>query len=118
MTRWNAAVDNSADLDHGRVHFGSGVRQGPFFALGPLQANIVLTNGGLAVDTDLRVLDDTDSPITGLFAAGSAGQGGLQLLNNGLHIGWAMTSGRLAGTSAARSPIRTVGHKSLTSATT
>ncbi len=107
VTRWNDSIDTGTDTDYGREHFGAGIRQGPFFALGPLQAVVTLTNGGLAVDTDLRVLDRTGTPIAGLFAAGSAGQGGLQLLNNGLHIGWAMTSGRLAGTAAARSPILT-----------
>ncbi|WP_337110448.1 FAD-dependent oxidoreductase [Prescottella equi] len=105
VSRWNESSESGTDTDHGRAHLGAGLRRGPFFALGPLHAAVVLTNGGLAIDSDLRVLDSTGTPIDGLFAAGSAGQGGLQLLNNGLHIGWAMTSGRLAGTAAARSPI-------------
>lgn len=106
VTQWNKSVDTGTDTAFDRTHLGAGIRQGPFFALGPLQGAVTLANGGLAVDTDLRVLDDTGTPIVGLFAAGSAGQGGLQLLNNGLHIGWAMTSGRLAGIGAARSPIQ------------
>jgi succinate dehydrogenase/fumarate reductase flavoprotein subunit len=39
--------------------------------------------------------------IPGLFAAGSAGQGGLLLEGHGHHLGWAFTSGRLAGRHAA-----------------
>ncbi len=58
--------------------------------------------GGLAVDTQLRVTDGADAIIYGLWAAGSTGQGGLQLLNHGLHIGWAMVSGRIAGRHASQ----------------
>jgi hypothetical protein len=46
----------------------------------------------------------SDSP--GLSAVGSTGQGGLQLLNRGLHIGWAMVSGRIAGRNVARASER------------
>jgi fumarate reductase flavoprotein subunit len=61
----------------------------------------MLTNGGLAIDVQFRVLDADGKPIGGLYAAGSAGQGGLLLQLDGLHIAWAHTSGRLAGRSAA-----------------
>jgi fumarate reductase flavoprotein subunit len=73
----------------------------PFTALGPAKSYIVLTDGGLAVDDSLRVLGEGDQPIPGLYAAGSAGQGGLLLKGHGHHIGWAFTSGRLAGRRAA-----------------
>jgi fumarate reductase flavoprotein subunit len=43
------------------------------------------------------VLGDGDQPIPGLYAAGSVGQGGALLDGHGHHIGWAFTSGRLAG---------------------
>lgn len=74
----------------------------PYVALGPLQSWIVLTEGGLAVDSQLRVLNDENEPIDGLFAAGSNGQGGLLLDGHGNHIGWAVTSGRIAARSAAQ----------------
>lgn len=73
----------------------------PFYALGPLNAVLVFTDGGLAVDTELRVLDQSDKPIAGLFAAGCVGQGGTLLDGHGHHIGWAFTSGRIAGRHAA-----------------
>ena len=66
----------------------------PFHALGPAKSYIVLTDGGLAVDTQLRLLGHGERPIPGLWAAGSAGQGGLILKGHGHHIGWAFTSGR------------------------
>lgn len=75
---------------------------GPFHALGPAKSYIVLTDGGLAVNEELRVLGEHDAPIPGLFAAGSVGQGGLMLKGHGHHIGWAFTSGRIAGRNAAR----------------
>ena len=42
-----------------------------------------------------------DKPIPGLFAAGFIGMGGMLLEGHGHHIGWAFTSGRLAGRHAA-----------------
>lgn len=73
----------------------------PFYALGPAKSYIVLTDGGLAVDESLRILGEGDKPIPGLYGAGSAGQGGLMLKGHGHHIGWAFTSGRIAGRNAA-----------------
>lgn len=69
----------------------------PFVALGPVRSWIVLTEGGLAVDENCRVLDDDARPIAGLYAAGSNGQGGLLLEGHGNHLGWAFVSGRVAG---------------------
>lgn len=74
---------------------------GPFHLLGPVQLYITFTDGGLAVDEQLRVLGPDERPIPGLYAAGSNGQGGLLLEGHGHHIGWAFTSGRLAGRNAA-----------------
>jgi succinate dehydrogenase/fumarate reductase flavoprotein subunit len=71
------------------------------FALGPIKSMTVVTDGGLAVNTQLAVLDENNAPIEGLFAAGSSGQGGVLLEGHGHHIGWAFVSGRLAGRSAA-----------------
>ena len=55
--------------------------------------------GGLAVTDDLAVLGANDRPIPGLFAAGSAGQGGAPLDGHGHHITWACVSGRQAARS-------------------
>lgn len=70
---------------------------GPFVALGPVRAWTILTDGGVAVDTEHRVLRSDGSVMEGLFAAGSVGQGGLLLDGHGHHLGWAFTSGRRAG---------------------
>ena len=73
----------------------------PFYALGPILSWIVFSEGGLKVDENLRVLNREDEPIPGLYAAGSAGQGGVLLEGHGHHLSWAFTSGRLAGAHAA-----------------
>ncbi|MET1156700.1 FAD-binding protein, partial [Arthrobacter sp.] len=106
VSDWNATVAAGKDGDFDRQHLGEGVSEGPFYALGPMNAFITLADGGLAVDTDLRVATPEGEAIPGLWAAGSTGQGGLQLLNHGLHIGWAMVSGRIAGRNVARAPGR------------
>ena len=77
------------------------LQSGPFYALGPVKSYVVFTDGGLAVNEQLEVLDAQDRPIAGLFAAGSAGQGGLLLEGHGHHLGWAFVSGRIAGRNAA-----------------
>lgn len=75
--------------------------QPPFYALGPVAARVLVTPVGLKVDPHLQVLREDGSPITGLFAAGGAGQGGFTLTGHGHGLGWAFTSGMLAGRNAA-----------------
>ncbi len=75
--------------------------EGPYVALGPVRAVFVHAEGGLAVDHEHRVLGAGDTPIAGLYAAGSTGQGGLLLKGHGHHLGWAFASGRRAGRNAA-----------------
>ncbi len=73
------------------------VAGGLFYALGPLESRIVITDGGLAVNTSHQVLHTNGEVISRLYAAGAAGQGGALLAGNGHHISWAVTSGRRAG---------------------
>jgi predicted oxidoreductase len=74
---------------------------GPLHSLGPLEARIVITDGGLAVNGSHQVLRENGSVIPRLYAVGAAGQGGVLLAGNGHHICWAVTSGRRAGRFAA-----------------
>jgi succinate dehydrogenase/fumarate reductase flavoprotein subunit len=73
----------------------------PFYALGPVKSYIVFTDGGLKVTERLEVARADGTVIPGLYAAGSAGQGGLLLEGHGHHLGWAFISGRIAGKNAA-----------------
>jgi succinate dehydrogenase/fumarate reductase flavoprotein subunit len=77
------------------------IEQGPFYALGPVSCFVPGTEGGLAINEQFQILGENDEPIPGLFGAGLAGQGGLMLEGHGHHLGWAFTSGRLAGRNAA-----------------
>ena len=79
----------------------SPVKAAPFYALGPVKGHVVITEGGLRVNERLEVLKADGTPIKGLYAAGSTGQGGLLLEGHGHHLGWAFTSGRIAGRNAA-----------------
>lgn len=73
----------------------------PWVLLGPAKAYFTTTEGGAAVDRQCRVCDDAGRPIPGLYAVGQNGLGGMILWGHGLHIGWALTSGRLAGLALA-----------------
>lgn len=75
--------------------------QGPYHALGPLYSWVVTTQGGLSVNTQMQVLRENGGPIAGLYAAGTAGLGGLVVGGHGHYLGWAFTSGRFAGRNAA-----------------
>jgi fumarate reductase flavoprotein subunit len=69
----------------------------PYYAMGPVFSMLTVTEGGLRVDEQLRVLTADGTPVEALHAVGGVGQGGMLLLGHGHHIAWAMTSGRLAG---------------------
>jgi fumarate reductase flavoprotein subunit len=79
----------------------AGFHSGPYLLLGPIAAVTVLADAGLAVTASLEVVDANGRPIPGLYAAGSAGQGGMLLKGHGHHLAWAFVSGRIAGRSAS-----------------
>ncbi len=89
----------SASLSPNRVY--ASFARGPYVALGPVRYFINFTDGGVAVNNRLQVLGSGDVPIAGLYAAGLIGMGGVLLEGHGHHLGWAFTSGRLAGRNAA-----------------
>lgn len=80
------------------------LREERWILLGPVKAYFTTTEGGAAIDHQFQVLDHNDQPIEGLYAVGQTGLGGQILWGHGLHIAWAMTSGRLVGKHLARSP--------------
>ena len=65
--------------------------------LGPARAYFTTTEGGAAITNQCQVLNDQQQPISGLYAVGQVGLGGQILFGHGLHIAWALTSGRLVG---------------------
>jgi fumarate reductase flavoprotein subunit len=75
----------------------AGLKGERWLLLGPSKAYFTTTEGGAAIDRQFRVLNQQDKPIPGLYAIGQNGLGGQILWGHGLHIAWAMTSGRLVG---------------------
>lgn len=73
------------------------LERGPWVLLGPAKAYFTTTEGGAAIDDQLRALDERGEVIPGLYAVGQNGLGGQILWGHGLHIGWAITSGRRVG---------------------
>ena len=103
LVHWGAdAKDLAARLGFDAARFTQATSHlsGRLFALGPCQAMLTVTEGGAAIDARGRVLDNAGCAITGLYAAGGNGQSGLLLKGHGLHLAWAMSSGRVAGASA------------------
>jgi len=79
---------------NGNLHPLKGSR---WVLLGPAKAYFTTTEGGVRVNQDLQVLGHNGAPIPGLYAVGQVGLSGQILWGHGLHIAWALTSGRLAG---------------------
>ncbi len=99
---FNRYAAGSEPDPHGRTGGTRPLNGDRWALLGPAKAYFTTTEGGAAIDHQMRVLDESDEPIAGLYAAGQIGLGGMVLWGHGLHIGWALTSGRLAGKLAAR----------------
>lgn len=97
VEQFNRFARGEADDPHGRSQRVPPLAGGPWFLLGPAKAYFTTTEGGAAVDRRLQVLDASGRPIDGLYAVGQNGLGGQVLWGHGLHIAWALTSGRLVG---------------------
>ncbi len=97
----NSLAAATGDYNAGGRRLRPALAQAPFYALGPVKSYVVFTDGGLKVTERLEVVRGDGAVIPGLYAAGSAGQGGLLLEGHGHHLGWAFISGRIAGRNAA-----------------
>ena len=67
----------------------------------PVSCFAMGTDAGLAINERFQILRADKQPIPGLFGAGTVALGGLMAEGHGHHLGWAFTSGRLAGRNAA-----------------
>jgi len=81
----------------GRAASKHALSKPPWYLLGPVKGYFTTTEGGAAINQRTQVLDERGNVIPGLYAVGQNGLGGMILWGHGLHIAWAMTSGRLAG---------------------
>lgn len=76
---------------------GGGEAIDQWVLLGPIKSYFTTTEGGPAINEKCQLLDKQGTPIPGVYAAGQNGLGGMVLWGHGLHIAWAITSGRIAG---------------------
>lgn len=107
---YNGYCASGTDEQFGKgAEYLDAIGSGPYYAVTG-SSYCYSTCGGLDVNTDLNVLKaDGQTPINGLYAAGTDCMGVLfsekkeYVTYGGAAQGWAFTSGKLAGRSAARS---------------
>ncbi len=104
VEQFNRFAGGDAADPFGRTQRVAPLAHGPWVLLGPAKAYFTTTEGGAAIDAQMHVLDAGGRPIPGLYAVGQNGLGGLVLWGHGLHIAWALTSGRLVGQVLAQAP--------------
>jgi hypothetical protein len=101
VERFNAMTSSgSGDIARGgTVAALTGSR---WILMGPVKAYFTNSEGGVSINESQEVLDVEGRSIPGLYAAGQTGLGGMVLWGHGLHIAWALTSGRLLGQALGR----------------
>jgi succinate dehydrogenase/fumarate reductase flavoprotein subunit len=107
LERYNAMAKEGKDLDFGkRRELMIPLDKPPFYALkfGPA---LLAVAGGLRVDTQMRVLNETGTPVSGLYAIGNAAGGrygvDYPILIPGNSHGTALTFGFLLGEALGKS---------------
>ncbi len=99
----NRSIAGGQPDGFGRVLEGPPLEGNRWVLLGPAKAYFTTTEGSPPINARMEVLDAAGAPIPGLYAVGQNGLGGQVLWGHGLHIAWAMTSGRLVGRILAES---------------
>jgi len=98
VEHYNGLVDAGVDEDFNRSMRKAAKLQTPPFCAIRMRPRHYTTYGGIAIDTQCRVLNETDEPISGLFAAGTCN--GSIVEQEGLYyqggVGQTMTFGYLA----------------------
>ncbi|OZM76932.1 FAD-binding dehydrogenase [Pseudonocardia sp. MH-G8] len=113
VDRWNAQLPNGVDEDflrHNTLAAKGGksslspIAEAPYYAVRVLPAELVCTHAGLEINEAAAVLDESGTPVPGLYAAGEAGGGvlGLRYVGGGNAVANALTMGRIAGRNAAQ----------------
>lgn len=106
VKRYNELTRLGRDLDFGKDPVNMTTIEKPPFYAAKMGVAILVTLGGLKINTKLQVLDIEGNVIPGLYAAGNVSGGfyanDYPVTVGGLSHGHALTFGRLAGLNAAR----------------
>jgi succinate dehydrogenase/fumarate reductase flavoprotein subunit len=97
VENYNSYVSGCGDDPFGRTGDSETLMDGHWWLFGPAKAYFTTTEGGAGINESFQVLDPDGRPIEGLYAVGANGMGGMILWGHGLHIAWAITSGRMVG---------------------
>ena len=102
MEKYNSYVDAGEDADFGKNVFGTKIETAPYYAVIE-KPSVHHTMGGVQINTEAQVLNESGEPIEGLFAAGEV-TGGVHAGNRlgGNAIADCMVFGRIAGANAAK----------------
>lgn len=104
VEEYNRYCDNGYDEDFLKdIHYLFPLKKAPYYAFkGP--SGIDTCIGGLKIDSDLRVVDQDERPIPGLYAAGVVCSGWLSRFYGfpGSEMSFTTYSGRTAGINAAK----------------
>ncbi len=103
LAAYNARIAAATSDPLGRTGTDAPLAQGPFYALA-LPAGVLVTFGGIHVDTQLRALDTAGCTIAGLYAAGEVVGGGATsgiAFCGGMLITPALSFGRILGRTLA-----------------
>ncbi len=101
IAKYNEAIKAKSDADFGRTSLEVELVSGPFYAV-EVSPAIHHTMGGVTINTDAQVINNSGSPVEGLYAAGEVTGG----VHGGNRIGGnAVTDitvfGKIAGANAA-----------------
>ncbi len=105
LRRYNDSASLGEDRDFGKdARFVRPIEKPPFYGVELRPAAIGATSYGVQIDAFGQVLDECQTPIEGLFAAGECTGGtlGSRYLSSGNSLGNCFVFGRVAGRSAAK----------------
>lgn len=99
IERYNSFVDAGEDADFGRpvTYLTTKIGEGPYYIV-EQKPRFATTMGGVVFNDNLQVINEAGEVIPGLYAAGEIAN----LVHGtdspgGANVGWALTSGYLAG---------------------
>lgn len=101
VDNWNQMVAAGSDTEFGREELFP-LEEGGTYYIVEQKLRFATTLGGVKVNSSFQVLNDSDSPIAGLYAAGECvgGVHGTESMPTCM-LSWAATSGKLCGEQAA-----------------